>query len=263
METDHPLTTEQLYMVDYQLYTPKSTMYNLFSMLKVDKDMFDMQKMAEAMHTAIRNHSALLTTFHFNEDGEIVQRYTPEVLQDIHVEKISEFEFATLKDNLVQPFKMIGGCLHRCRVFETEKSGYVFFDVHHTLFDGTSLKVFMGNVGKAYMGMQPELDLYYLFLQNREDAVESEFYEESRKYFEERYEGVEWSSYPKVDHESRENEMGELFAPLGIEQPQMKAVEVRTSRNRAAPDEGGRASVQGQPQRVLHHRGDSVHRDLQ
>lgn len=233
METDHPLTTEQLYMVDYQLYTPKSTMYNLFSMLKVDKDMFDMQKMAEAMHTAIRNHSALLTTFHFNEDGEIVQRYTPEVLQDIHVEKISEFEFATLKDNLVQPFKMIGGCLHRCRVFETEKSGYVFFDVHHTLFDGTSLKVFMGNVGKAYMGMQPEQDLYYLFLQNREDAVESEFYEESRKYFEERYEGVEWSSYPKVDHESRENEMGELFAPLGIEQPQMKAVErqYKVSRN--------------------------------
>ena len=233
MKQDHTLTAEQLYMVDYQLYTPKSTMYNLFSMLKVDKDMFDMQKMAEAMHTAIRNHSALLTTFHFNEDGEIVQRYTPEVLQDIYVEKISEFEFATLKDNLVQPFKMIGGCLHRCRVFETEKSGYVFFDVHHTLFDGTSLKVFMGNVGKAYMGMQPEQDLYYLFLQNREDAVESEFYEESRKYFEERYEGVKWSSYPKVDHESRENEMGELFAPLGIEQPQMKAVErqYKVSRN--------------------------------
>ena len=35
MEVDHPLTTEQLYMVDYQLYTPKSTMYNLFSMLKM------------------------------------------------------------------------------------------------------------------------------------------------------------------------------------------------------------------------------------
>ena len=233
MESDRPLTQEQLYMVDYQLYTPKSTMYNLFSMLKVDKELFDMQKLADAMHTAIRNHSALLTTFRFNDDGEIVQHYTPDVLQEIHVEKISEFEFATLKDTLVQPFKIIGGCLHRCRVFETEKNGYVFFDVHHTLFDGTSLKVFMGNVGKAYMGMQPEQDLYYLFLQNREDAVKTDFYEESRKYFEEHYEGVKWSSYPKTDHESRENEMGELFAPLGIEQPQMKAVErhYKVSRN--------------------------------
>ena len=102
MKVDHPLTVEQLYMVDYQLYTPKSTMYNLFTMMKVDKEMFDMEKMAEAMHTAIRNHPALLTTFHFNDDGEIIQRYTPEVLRDIHVEKLSEFEFDTMKDTLVQ-----------------------------------------------------------------------------------------------------------------------------------------------------------------
>ena len=233
MKSDHPLTVEQLYMVDYQLYTPKSTMYNLFTMMKVDKDMFDMQKMADAMRTAIRNHSALLTTFHFNEDGDIVQRYTPEVLRDIHVEKVSEFEFNTIKDTLVQPFKIIGGCLHRCRVFETEKNGYIFFDVHHTLFDGTSLKVFMQNVGKAYMGMQPDPDLYYRILQNREDESKSDFYEESKKYFEDKFNGVEWSSYPKTDHESRENEMGEVFAPIGIEQPQMKAMErhYRISRN--------------------------------
>ena len=233
MKTDHPLTAEQLYMVDYQLYTPKSTMYNLFTMMKVDKDMFDMQKMAETMRTVIRNHSALLTTFHFNDDGEIVQRYTPEVLGEIRVEKLSEFEFNNIKDYLVQPFKIIGGCLHRCRVFETEKSGYIFFDVHHTLFDGTSLKVFMQNVGKAYMGMQPDPDLYYLILQNREDEQKSGFYEESKRYFEEKFEGVNWSCYPRTDHESRENEMGELFAPIGIEQPQMRAMErhYRISRN--------------------------------
>ena len=233
METDHPLTVEQLYMVDYQLYTPKSTMYNLFTMMRIDKERFDMQKMADAMRTAIRNHSALLTTFHFNQDGDIIQRYTPEVLSDIRVEKISEFEFADIKDALVRPFKIIGGCLHRCRVFETEKHGYIFFDVHHTIFDGTSLKVFMQNVGKAYMGMQPDPDLYYLILQNRENETQTEFYEESRQYFENRLDGVEWSSYPETDHESRENEMGELFAPIGIEQPQMKAMErhYKISRN--------------------------------
>ena len=233
MKTDHSLTVEQLYMVDYQLYTPKSTMYNLFTMMKLDKEMFDMQKMADAMRTAIRNHSTLLTTFRFNDDGEIVQHYTPEVLGDIRVEKISEFEFETIKDTLVQPFKIIGGCLHRCRVFETEKHGYIFFDVHHTVFDGSSLKVFMQNVGKAYMGMQPDPDLYYLILQNREDEAQTAFYEESKRYFEERFEGVEWSSYPRTDHESRENEMGEIFAPIGIEQPQMKAMErhYRISRN--------------------------------
>ena len=101
------------------------------------------------------------------------------------------------------------------------------------MFDGTSLKLFMQNVGKAFMGMQPDPDLYYLILQNREDEQKTEFYQESKKYFEDRFEGVEWSSYPDTDHESRENEMGEVLAPLGIEQPQMKAMErrYRISRN--------------------------------
>jgi hypothetical protein len=91
----------------------------------------------------------------------------------------------------------------------------------------------MGNIGKLYMGMLPDPDFYYLMLQKREDEAGTEFYEESKKYFEDRYDGVEWSCYPKMDQHSRENEMGEYFAELGVEQPQMKAVErtYRITRN--------------------------------
>jgi len=230
---EHPLTAEQLYMVDYQLYTPNSTMYNLFSMMKMDKDMIDMEKMAETMKTVISRHPALLTTFSWNKDRELVQSYHPELLPDVHVEKLTEFEFRFVRDAMVYPFKIVGGRLCRCRVFETEKAGYVFFDVHHSVFDGTSLKVFMADVGKTYMGMEPDPDFYYLMLQRREDLAETPFYEESRRYFESSYDNIEWSRYPKIDHESRENEMGELFAPLGILQPQMNAMEraYKISRN--------------------------------
>ncbi len=230
---EHPLTTEQLYMIDYQLYMPGSTMYNLFSVMKLDKELFDMERMAEVMTEVIRNHPALLTTLNYNDDGDLVQRYTPEVLQEIHVEKLSEFEFKFVKDTLVYPFKIIGGTLYRCRVFETERAGYVFFDVHHSLFDGTSLGVFMGDVGKAYMNAPLDPDYYYLMLKNREEAINTDFYEESRRYFEDRYDGIEWSTYPNIDHESQTHEMGELTVPIGIEQPQLSAVEraYKISRN--------------------------------
>ena len=232
-ETEHRLTTEQLYMVDYQLYTPNSTMYNLYSMMKLDKEMIDLEKMAEVLKDVISRHPALLTKFSWNRDRELVQSYHPEQLQEIHVEKLTEFEFRYVRDTLVYPFKIVGGRLYRCRVFETEKAGYVFFDVHHSVFDGTSLKVFMSDIGKTYMGMEADPDFYYLMLQRREEAENSPFYEESRKYFEDRYDGIEWSSFPKTDHDSRENEMGELFAPLGILQPQMNAMEkaYKISRN--------------------------------
>lgn len=233
LKAAHPLTTEQLYMVDYQLYTPGSTMYNLFSVMKVDKELFDLNLLCKAMETAIKAHPSLLTTLYWNEDGELAQRYTPEVFEEIHVERLSEFEFKYVKDMLVYPFKIVGGKLYRARVFETEKNAYIFFDVHHAVFDGTSLKVFLGSVGKAYMGMEIENDYYYLMLRNRENALNSPFYEESQRYFESRYDGVEWSTHPRIDHESRENEIGACAASLDIMQPQITAMEraYKVSRN--------------------------------
>ena len=230
---EHPLTAEQLYMVDYQLYTPNSTMYNLYSMMKLDKELIDMGKMAETLKAVIGRHPALLTRFSWNRERELVQSWHPEDLWEIQVEKLTEFEFRYVRDVLVYPFKIVGGRLCRCRVFETEKAGYVFFDVHHSVFDGTSLKVFMSDVSRTFMGLAPDPDFYYLMLQRREDAVNTPFYEESRRYFEERYDHVDWSCFPRIDHESRDNEMGELFAPLGILQPQMNAMEkaYKISRN--------------------------------
>ena len=234
LQEEHPLTAEQLYMVDYQLYTPDSTMYNLYTMLRVDTDLIDLHQLMEAVDTAIHNHPALLTTFHFKKDGTIVQRYSPESARELYMEKLTDWEFRNaMKDTLVQPFQVIGGTLYRCRFFQTEKAGYVFFDVHHTLSDGTSMKVFMADIFNAFMGEKLEKDYYYLVLQRREEAAHTDFYEESRRYFEEHYDGVDWSTHPNIDHESRDNEMGEMSAPLGIMQPQMNAMEraYKISRN--------------------------------
>lgn len=233
LKNPHPLLPEQLYMVDYQLYTPKSTMYNLFTMFKVDLELFDMDELAKAMYNTIKNHPALLTMYYFNEDGEIVQKYNEDFLEEIRVENISEFEFNQIKDNLVMPFKLIKSKLYRCRIFKTEKAGYAFFDVHHSLFDGTSFKVFMANIGKSYMGMPLDKDYYYLMLDKREKEQNTEFYEEARKYFEEKYDKDEWSVAPTIDHESRDNEMGELLTKFDIESNVLTEVEksYKISRN--------------------------------
>lgn len=215
-----PLTPEQTYMVDYQLYTPLSTMYNLSRMLKFDKRLIDMEKLAAAVKTAVMAHPALLTVFFFNEDGEMMQKYAPEKWRDIRVERISEKELDALKGDLVRPFKIMGELLLRCRVFETEEAGYLFMDVHHTLFDGTSSKVFFGDILKAYFGQPPEKDLYYFNIRRREKQAQTPFYRESMEYFNNRYNSgsVRWQRFPTVDHVTRENKSDEVFAPLPIDQ---------------------------------------------
>lgn len=233
LQTEHPLTAEQLYMIDYQLYTPASTMYNLFVMLKVDREKYRMDRLAKALEQAIKNHPSLLTVFSYNGQNQLVQRYAPETFQEIQVEHLTEFELKYVRDTLVYPYQVIGGRLCRCRVFETEKAGYVFFDVHHTVFDGSSFKVFFQSVFRAYQGAEPAKDYYYLMLRRREEDALSDYYQESRRYFEDRYDGIEWDTYPRIDHSSRENETGELKVSLGVEEPQMQAVEraYQVSRN--------------------------------
>lgn len=207
--------------------------HNLFTMMKFDKDMFELSKLAKAVELTIHSHPALLTKFSFDEDGEIVQCYDESLIPEIKVEKISEFDFNILKDTLVQPFKIINSRLFRCRIFETEKAAYLFFDVHHTIFDGTSFKVFMNSIAQSYMGMPSQPDYYYLMLKKREETVLTPFYEESRKYFEDRYDGEDWITYLPVDHITRENEFGQLQCEMGIESAELNEIEkhFKISRN--------------------------------
>jgi non-ribosomal peptide synthetase component F len=225
LKTEHPLTVEQLYMVDYQLYTPASTMYNLFLMMRIDKKEYRLDRIAKAFEDAIRSHPALLTTFGYNQQNQLVQRYTPEVFEKIRVEHLTEFELKFVRDTLVYPYKIIGGRLYRCRVFETEEAGYVFFDVHHTVFDGSSFKLFFQSISASYQGAEPVKDYYYLMLRQREDAVLTDYYRESKEYFERRYDGIRWDSHPRIDHSSRDNETGEIYASLGVEETQILAAE--------------------------------------
>ena len=109
----------------------------------------------------------------------------------------------------------------------------MFFDVHHTVFDGTSFKVLMNGIAQSYMGMPVPQDYYFLTLKKREDAAHTAFYEESREYFENRYNGDDWVSFPPIDHETRENEFGQLQSEIGITSDELGIIEKRfkVSRN--------------------------------
>lgn len=220
-----PLTTEQIFMQDIQFYTPKSTMYNLFTMLQADRGSLDAERLAAAAGTAIQAHPALLSIVFFNEDDVLMQRYEPERFQPIQVERCSEDEFQRIKDELVQPYKIHGELLYRCRVFETDQHVYLFFDVHHTMFDGGSYRIFLEDVATAYLGGALRPDYYYMMLEKRDRDRRSELYQESRHYFEALCGDGDWTNHPIIDHSTRENRLGELTFPLALDMERFNAAE--------------------------------------
>ncbi len=205
----------QSYMFSYELHSPGKAMYNVYLMFKVDKKVFDMAKLSDTVYTVIQNHPSLCTQYCFDEKSNLMQAFRPEDITHSAPEKISEEEFNALKDGLIMPYKLLNTPLCRYRIFETEKAGYLFFDAHHSVLDGTSVKIFLDNILRAYYGESPEHDYYYAHLKENALQTESEQYEKSKKYFEENYSG-DYSRRPIYDYETEENTVAYLTKDFGI-----------------------------------------------
>lgn len=215
MRRPHKILQQQIRMIDYQMYAPKSTMFNLGGLLRFEKSV-NAEKLADAVNRVIDAHPALDTSFEFDQEGEIVQRYTPELAQKVKAERISEKELDQIKDELIQPFRIIKSCLHRCRVFETEKAVYLFMDIHHTVFDGTSSQTLMRDIDAAYKGEILKRDAYYKILKEREKTEDTPAYFEARKYFEENYFMEGYEVAPLEDKHTLETELGSVEDSMTI-----------------------------------------------
>ena len=52
-------------------------------------------------------------------NGTAFQRYIPDLITDVKIEKVSEAEFQTMTKNLIQPFNLLKEPPFRFRLFET------------------------------------------------------------------------------------------------------------------------------------------------
>ena len=225
MSRPHPLTDEQLYMFDYQLYTPYSTMLNLASFVHLET-YSDAGRFAAAVNATLRSHPALLTTIYFDEDGRLMQKYSPEVFETVEVEEMPDRQLEELAETLVRPFALTDSRLYRCRIFRTESGLYLFFDVHHMIFDGTSSKVFLKEISDRCFGKRDLTasvpDFYYLMLARREEEKNSALYAQSKAYFEKRYGGISWSRRLKGEIDTRQNRYGIVEREFSADEKQLE-----------------------------------------
>jgi len=226
LSREHQLTDLQLFFMDYQLYTPLSTMYNLCSMFRFDASMVDAGKLAEAVGASIQHHKGLLTKIYISEGGDFRQCYEPSFFTPVTVEDVTEEELDQLRPELVKPFVLIGHPLYRARIFRSEKYVHLFFDVHHMLFDGTSYHVFMKDIFMAYMGQKMMTDYWFVHLAAVEQYKGSEREKDDQAYYKSLYpaEVTQWNTRPAYDFESRDNRIGEIFEKLAIDNEKLAAV---------------------------------------
>jgi len=178
----YPLTDNQTGIyIDWEQHRD-STQYNVPICFGFDGvDASSLEKAAQAF---IHAHPHLKTRFKII-DGQTCQARRDSEKIEISVQKLDFLPGKSFFQKRVRPFDLFGGPLCRIEIFAYENKSWLFVDVHHIIFDGTSESIFATELIQALNGGQIEDENYTAFDYSLyyENWKKSEEYEKSQQYY--------------------------------------------------------------------------------
>ena len=218
-----PLTAFQRQIYDTQMMAPESLMWVLPSLYYFENA--DRDKLLDAVNRLKAHTPVFGTVLTEGADGEILQRYAPELITETVIEQSTEAEIDEIRANLSDPdipFEMLGHLLAKIRMIETEKGVYIFFLAHHVLLDAMGGRVLQDCLVALYDGREIPVDFYYSWLESAEEAASKESFRQAEKRLSALYDGVSWTSEipPACPERGVDTDMLTVFTPIGEEQLQ-------------------------------------------
>ena len=153
---EHPVSmTEMGIYLDGQV-NPDSTAYNIPYLIKLPTGI-DIERLRYAIGEVFAAHPGLFSRFK-RGDGNDVIRLMPEGDPESIPVTISECDEEPDLSSLIKTFSFNDEELYRVIILHGKDTDYLFVDIHHILFDGTSEHVFFTDLDKAYRGndIKPE-----------------------------------------------------------------------------------------------------------
>jgi amino acid adenylation domain-containing protein len=139
---------------------PDTTQYNIpfvYCFEGIDTD-----RMVNALKQVVNAHPYLKSKL-IEVDGEVALQRNDQSPVEINVSELSGEPDDAYFQKHVLPFHLLGDQLYRFEVLKTPYKTYLFFDVHHIIFDGLSRKVFMNDLKQAYEGDILEKETYQAY----------------------------------------------------------------------------------------------------
>ncbi|MBT3388620.1 MAG: AMP-binding protein, partial [Desulfobacula sp.] len=151
----YPLSRGQEALYFVHELNPQSAAYNIGFAIRILSEL-DIEAMQKALQALIERHANLRTSFAKQEDGKLIQNvyaYTK-----VHFEKIdaSNWDESGLKRKVQKaheiPFDLSKASFFRAHLFmKSEKDHVLLITIHHTVFDGWSFWMVLGELEKLYI----------------------------------------------------------------------------------------------------------------
>ena len=212
---DYPLRPIQRWICDLQQRHPQSTAWNLPGLMRLD-DGIDFDLLAAAVQTVLERHDVYGTRYFRDPDsGALRQRFVPE-REELRIEDVTQEEFERIRGGLVRNFPLIEQPLYRARAFRTPSGNYFFMDAHHSIADGTSIRIFFREIDQIYRGEELPAAVQYadvieqelLWQSRRGTGADDGYWADILKHYDEKRYRI------PIDRDTAQDERGELLISL-------------------------------------------------
>lgn len=204
----YPLSKTEYGIYAEQVLTG-NTAYNVSLKITLSNEI-DLERLKKAIGSVLDAHSTLKTGFAVDESGNPYK-----YIRDCTLE-VQTIEDDTDLYSLIKPFDLHNDILFRCYIIKSSGGNTLFFDIHHIIFDGTSIELLIGQLCRAYAGEHIEAETYTAADAALEEAarLHTEEYEQAKSYYLDAFDGIDTDSSLYMDKNDREPIARQVVYPL-------------------------------------------------
>ena len=148
-----PLSMAQKQMWFFYQLDKSSALYNIPFTIRFKN--CDAELLVKSLYHIVDNNPSFRTIFEEGSD-EPHQRILKKITFDIPIYESSELFHKNIQQWDIEPFDLLQFPLFRFSVHPTAEETWLYFNIHHIIFDGWSLKIFMHQLGQIYSALAKE-----------------------------------------------------------------------------------------------------------
>ena len=220
-------TTAPLSKVQYGIYAECIThqgeaCYNLPYLYVLDGSL-DEEKLRMAIETAVAAHPTLFTRIELDSDGDPQQTIDDSETFTLTVERTADIEAE--KQRMITAFDLYRDRLFHIRLLRDDGHFYFFLDIHHIIGDGTTLKVMLADVEKAYNGepLEPEAMTMAQVATAEAELRATPAFDEAKQWYAQNFDCGDCFTQLMPDLEIPEHSEASMVRTLGIEMARVDA----------------------------------------
>ncbi len=178
----YPLSQNQLGVYFESIKYPDKLIYNTTSAVDLGANI-DVEKLKGSIVNLVNKYTYLKSIL-FEENGKTYLKRQDD--EPVAVDVYESLATNEIKNSFARPFDLFKGPLYRFEIYSTPDETILLMDVHHILFDGTSVNLFINELLDEYDDVNDaeEVSSGFDFILDEKDLEGSEKYIKAKEFFE-------------------------------------------------------------------------------